>query len=169
MQGGVPQLKSWVILPACPCPRRKVQPALKQDWATGLFHVLWQRTSAFRLPPHTHLVLGPGSSGVRGCRHLLGAPWSTPEPCWAFGQGAGSSLLTTLDFLSGHTDDRKRLHRTGFSQCLSGEREGGRNTGFRHLPASPGTVPSCCKDGWWSSELSPYWHRETDKPGWGGF
>lgn len=98
---------------------------------------------------------GPGSSELCGCNHLLSAPRSAPEPCWAFGQGAGSSLLTILDLLSGHIDDRKRLQMIGFSQCLSGEREGGRNTGLRHLPASSGTVPSCCKVGWWSSEMNP--------------
>lgn len=107
------------------------------------------------LPSCTHLTLGPGSSEVWGCRHLLGAPRSTPEPCRAFRQGAGSSLLTILDLLPGHTDDGKRLHMMGFSQCLSGEREGGRNTDLRHLPASSGTVPTCCKVAWWSSEMIP--------------
>lgn len=44
---------------------------------------------------------------------------------------------------------------TGFSQSLSGERKGGRNTGLRHLPASSETVSSCCKVGCWSSEMNP--------------
>lgn len=44
---------------------------------------------------------------------------------------------------------------TEFSQRLSGKQKGGRNTGLRHLPASSGTVPSCCKVGCWSSEMNP--------------
>lgn len=80
------------------------------------------------------------------CKHLLRAPPSTSEPCWTFGQGAGNSSLTILDLLLGHIDDGK---------SLSGDREGGRNTGLRHLPASSGTVASCCKVGWWSSEMTP--------------
>lgn len=64
-------------------------------------------------------------------------------------------MLTILDLLSGPIDDKNRLHVTGFSQSLSGERKGGRNTGLRHLPASSETVPSCCKVGCWSSEMNP--------------
>lgn len=60
-----------------------------------------------------------------------------------------------LDLLSGPMDDKTRPCTTGFSQSLSGEQQGGRNTGLRHLPANSGAVPSCCKVGCWSSEMIP--------------
>lgn len=75
------------------------------------------------------------------------------DPCQSF-VGLLDKVII-LDLLSGHTDNGKRLHMTGFSQCLSGERGGERNTGLSHLPAPSGTVPSLGKAGWWLSEMNP--------------
>lgn len=74
---------------------------------------------------------------------------------WAFRQSAGSSSLPMLDLLPGPVGDKNRLHTAGFPQSLTGEQKGGRNAGLRHLPASSGAVPSCCKVGCWSSEMNP--------------
>lgn len=43
----------------------------------------------------------------------------------------------------------------GFSQCLFGEGEGGRNTHLKHPPSSSGPVLSCSKVGCWGSEMNP--------------
>lgn len=135
-------------------PKGKEQTGLEQERAAQPLHVLWQHTSATWLPSGALLMPETASSEVWSCRHLW-APPSTPKPCRAFGQGAGSSVLTMMDLLSGHTADWKMLRVIGFSQCLFGEGEGGRNTRLKHPPSSSGPVLSCCKVGCWSSERNP--------------
>lgn len=152
-QGGVPQPKSWVIpLPHGEGTNRAEAGLSSRTSACPLATYLW-------LPWCTHLTPGPGCSKVWGCRHLLGAPRSTPKPRWAFEESAGGSLLNHIGFAvrSYWRWEKTAQDRwvTGFSQCLSGEREGGRNTGLKHLPASSGMVPTCCKAGWWNSEMNP--------------
>lgn len=136
-----------------PCPTGKVQTGLKRDWAAELLHVPWPRTSGCLGAPTSRQVQ------VWGRWHLPGASRSTPEPRWAFEEGAGGSLFNHIGFaVRSHWRREKTAHDrwvTGFSRCLSGEREGGRNAGLKHLPASSGMVPTCCKAGWRSSEMNP--------------
>lgn len=99
---------------------------------------------AFLYPPHVQMALRCGAAGI----------FLKPlDPCQSLVRLLDKVII--LDLLSGHADNEQRLHMTGFSQCLSWEREGGRNTGLSHLPASSGTVPSLCKAGWWRSKMNP--------------
>lgn len=129
--------------------RGKLQTGLKQDRAVELSHFLRQLVS----PVPAGGLWVPTSCWEEDLRPAWSLSTCSRVFSWAFRQSAGSSLLTMLDFLRSHGWQNQVAHSRLFSEPFWGAAR--RNTGLRHLPASAGTVPSCCKVGCWSSEMNP--------------